>query len=76
MTTQEIKTKVYLQNDKLFNQTILMLYNLKNYITMESKPKDEQEQHLYYMIEKEANELMNSIEILKNKRTESHYKNN
>ena len=72
--SNDLKIKIYLQNDKMFNQTILDLDAIKDYVQFLSEPKDEQEKHIYYMIEKEAQALKESIEILKNKRTEQHYK--
>ncbi len=71
-----IKQVIYLKNDKMFNQLLMDLYNIKNYIQLESEPKDEQEKHLYYMIETEIQNLTESIEILKDKRTNEYYKNN
>jgi len=68
-----IKQVIYLKNDKMFNALILKLDELKKYIQLESEPKDEQEQHIYYMIEKETQELIESIEILKDKRTNDYY---
>ena len=73
MNDKTMKQNIYSKNDKMFNALILELDRIKRYVQLESEPKGEQEQHLYYMIEKESQELIESIEILKEKRTEDYY---
>ena len=73
MNDKTIKQNIYSKNDKMFNALLLELDRIKRYVQLGSEPKGEQEQHLYYMIEKESQELIESIEILKEKRTEDYY---
>lgn len=72
MNEKERRQKLYLKHDKLFNALLLELYNIDNFL-LYNDAKDEQEEHLFDMIEKESHELKESIEILKDKRTQAYY---